>query len=717
MKKRAIEKIPYLALPEVKEDEGVRYIGVTAYKDVANERHLFIEVYKNSRDSVDIPKVRIVLTKKDFGNFFPGIREWSREKIKTGMYNKLLWYTAEDTRCPRGELPAQNILMSEKDLERIQEYCGREYRNDRWWEHIYFHENMITTRERNRTASRRYERRQQELEDRIANTPELQEQEILSRADMTIFGRKHQLFYKKRGCWVQIACSKCGGVAEVRWKSGISFESQYQMRVEDPKEGHTGICQLCGAKGKYRCQGKVHMRDEESTYIFLGQRYKKEGMVVRYIRVEKFWELGLREGKKGPEMCNAREELSGVEVARAYFLPGKKMQIDYHKHDPYTQKDFWDDCNLYGNANITIKSAHVMAETYNEMEGTMFQYSALQEYVKEAGPVNAIDYLNRYQQTPQIEMLVKMGLIKVVRELIMYRYGIVRDEKADRADAFLGIRKERVRQLVRHRGDVDILDTMQVEKRLGEHWTEEQIEQLTEIGMSRADQAIGYIGIQRFLNRVKKYAGCEYGTMCSTASHRLRQTAQTYVDYLNMRQELGYDMHNTIYLYPRDLEAAHEKMVMERNKEEAERREREVNERYPMIPKAYRRLRKEFSYEDEEFLIRPARDAGEIVTEGRELHHCVGSDRYLEGHNKGENIILFLRSKEYPDIPYITVEIKRRGMTIMQWYGAYDKKPDKDRMQKWLDDYEIKIRLRNGMLGATLAAGGEEMAKQMLAYA
>lgn len=331
MKKRAIEKIPYLTLPEVNENEEVRYIGVTAYKDINRERHLFIEVYKNSRDSMDIPKVRIVLTKKDFGNFFPGTGKWSRQKIETDVYSYnsgLLWNTKEEAGYTWEEKLRQNILMSEKDLKRIQKYCDRKYIDERWWDYINAHEDMIVTGERNRAASRKYERRQQALNDRIEHTPELPEQEILPRADKDIFKGKHYLYYKKKGCWAKIACSKCGGVAEVRWKSGISYESQYQICVEDPKEGHTGICQLCGAKGEYRCQGKVHMRDEESTYIFLGQRYKKEGMVVRYIRVEKFWELGLREGKKGPEMCNAREELSGVEVARAYFLPEKKMQID-----------------------------------------------------------------------------------------------------------------------------------------------------------------------------------------------------------------------------------------------------------------------------------------------------------------------------------------------------------------------------------------------------
>lgn len=87
------------------------------------------------------------------------------------------------------------------------------------------------------------------------------------------------------------------------------------------------------------------------------------------------------------------------------------------------------------------------------MEGTIFQYSALKEYtaaVREA--VNPISYFERYQQTPQIEVLVKLGLIGVVKELIRYRYGIVTDQDARRPDKFLGIRKESVKQLIAAEG-------------------------------------------------------------------------------------------------------------------------------------------------------------------------------------------------------------------------------------------------------------------------
>ena len=171
---------------------------------------------------------------------------------------------------------------------------------------------------------------------------------------------------------------------------------------------------------------------------------------------------------------------------------------------------------------------------------------------------------------------------------------------------------------------------------------------------------------------------------------RIKHTATTYFDYLSMRTQLGYDMSNTVYQRPRNLEVAHNKMMAEIDKKQVDRRMLEVAERYPLIRKNYRKLRKRYFFEDENFIIRPARSAEEIVQEGRILHHCVGGDSYLNKHNDQKSIILFLRFKEEQETPYITVEIE--GERIVQWYGAHDRKPDEKNMQKWLDAYVTRLK-------------------------
>ena len=701
MKKKTIEKIPYLKLPEnVK--KGAKYVGTTAVKVVGHEKHLFLEVYRNKKASREIPLVRIVLTKKDFGSYFPEQEEWNRKKIK--INGKLLWNGEEDCRDGWQQLEKKNILRTEEDLERIKSFCKTTiWKEERWWGYIEHHQNCITRTERSRIEVRKYERRQTALEERSRNTKILPEAKILKIADERWFHQEHHLYYKKYGNWVQIACSKCGGVTDARWKAGDSYESQFQQIVQEPRENKTGKCPMCGAYGTYKCQGKAKHDYSKRMHLFLGQKYKTTGMVMRYVEVTKEWKLELIAGENGTEMHGAYEELSGVEIARAYFEPGKDVQIDYHKHNPYSGKDFWDDCNLSGNYHIRIEEAPILADTYKEMKDTMFQYSALKEYASEIRNVNIVRYLEQYQQTPQIEVLVKMGLFGIAKEIVDNCQDIVSDASAKRPDTFLGIRKERVHQLIVSRGDIKLLGAMKTEKRLQQAWTEKQIEHLAETGLrtEQVETAIKYMGIQKILNRIEKYAGCAYGTKCAEAENRIRATANTYMDYINMRLALGYDMNNTVYQQPRNLVEAHNQIVLESNKEGMDIRIREVEQKYPSIRAIYRELRKIYFYEDDTYLIRPARSAGEIVREGRLLHHCVGGDNYLGKHNRRESYILMLRFIDTAEEPYITVEISSNNPKIRQWYGTNDRKPDAKNMQKWLNDYLKQLKEKREMLAKT----------------
>ena len=690
MKKKAIEKIPYLGLKRISRGQDVKYIGVTAVKIVGHEKHLFLEVYRNEKGSMNIPVVRIAVTKKDFGTYYPDKDTWTREKIAQDYYYSLaLVWDEAGGRAERNTRAKANILASEEDMQRIEKFCGKnEWYKSEWWEHIYRFQDSIVHEEKRRRENRKYERRQQALKDRQEHTPELPEAEILEKADRFYFHQKHFLYYKKRGCRVQIACTKCGGVTEARWKGGMSYESQFQKWVDPPKEGYTAPCPMCGEIGEYKCQGKVKGTHNKRIYAFIGQKYKETGMVFRYIELIKEWKLELMAGDKEEIMHNASEEISGIEIARAYLMPGEKTQIDYHKHSWIDGKDYWDDCNLYG-TNITIHAGRILPHTYREMRGTIFQYSALQEYEKMVPEVDPIRYLERYLEIPQLEMIVKMGLSEIAASMVRRECGIITDTHAKRPDKFLGIRKERVQQLIRNKGDRSLLEIMKMEKNLKQNWTEEQIEHLavTRLKRGQIEQALRYMSLQKLLNRIGRYAGCRYESACLRAQERIRHMAVTYTDYLSMRVSLGYDLNNSVYQQPRDLEAAHNKMAAELNKEEIDKRLQEVKKRFACIRNRYRKLRNKYFFEDDDYIIRPARSAEEIVTEGRVLHHCVGGDSYLGKHNDGQTYILMLRFSKEPEIPYITVEIERDTHRIIQWYGLHDRKPDREHMQKWLDDY------------------------------
>ena len=142
MKEKTIEKIPYLGLQKISRKKSVKYIGVTAVKIIGHKKHLLLEVYENKKESKKIPVVRITLTKKDFGTYWPDKNIWTRQQVS---YYRPIWmetYTG-------GTLTDENILQSPEDLERIKNFCGTKlFDASWWWEHISRYEADITSTER-----------------------------------------------------------------------------------------------------------------------------------------------------------------------------------------------------------------------------------------------------------------------------------------------------------------------------------------------------------------------------------------------------------------------------------------------------------------------------------------------------------------------------------------------------------------------------------------
>lgn len=277
---------------------------------------------------------------------------------------------------------------------------------------------------------------------------------------------------------------------------------------------------------------------------------------------------------------------------------------------------------------------------------------------------------------------------------------------AIKPECFLGIYKRRLRDLKTLQGNPDYLKVWQMEKRMGLHVTVQESIFLAESQVRQNDleEILKYTTVAKFMHRIEQYSGCGIPDtmqepMCGRAAGAVSGVTRTYVDYLHMRIQRGYDLHNQIFLFPRDLRLAHDQMVIETNAEEIRKREQAVSEKYPDIRKNYRGLRNQYIYEDEDYLIRPARSAEEIVAEGRILHHCVGGDSYLNKHNTGRSTILFLRSKLAPETPYITIEIC--GTKILQWYGIRDTKPDEIRIERHLRRYIKALKEKDQIKSVT----------------
>lgn len=60
----------------------------------------------------------------------------------------------------------------------------------------------------------------------------------------------------------------------------------------------------------------------------------------------------------------------------------------------------------------------------------------------------------------------------------------------------------------------------------------------------------------------------------------------------------------------------------------------------------------------------------DLITEGNQMHHCVGG--YVNMVANGETLIVFVREKNNLNVPYITCQVEPNGR-INQYYLAYDR--------------------------------------------
>lgn len=135
-----------------------------------------------------------------------------------------------------------------------------------------------------------------------------------------------------------------------------------------------------------------------------------------------------------------------------------------------------------------------------------------------------------------------------------------------------------------------------------------------------------------------------------------------YADYITAADGCGLDLSNTIHLLPRDFWEKHDTVTAAWSAICANRRNSEANAKYKArLPK----LTARYLYWSDTLLVRAPVNAGEIVEEGKQLEHCVGE--YADSHLSGKTTILFLRRRDKPHVPLVTIEMD--GNTIRQVYG------------------------------------------------
>lgn len=494
-------------------------------------------------------------------------------------------------------------------------------------------------------------------------------------------GIKAFMIYQKKGRHVGAFCTACGRYIEGITEA-IKLEDQ-ACRLLRPRHNTPSRCPECHVDGQWKSRGKckgIYGRDFH--YIFgqkLGDDYVFRACVCS---LTVFIDT----------IC----QIEDIEYARVYLSKGKRPDKWWCIERNGLQE--WVNYNpggAYG--GYAIIRSHYYPGTFRSVARTpMLKYGVNS---KDWDLLTYCEALSRY---PDLEIVEKLGMTELAQALIWQRGANINPRGKTVCDR-LRINKDRLADLKAQKGSLKYLHIYQAERKAGHRLNDEEIAKEVYISnmWSRNERQI--------MRSVFEYTTVEhFEKYIENQRKRIRATwtgsvKQTYMDYIRMRIDRGYDISNAVILFPKNLRRRHNEMVEETREEKAAEHRRKIDEKWPQVSKKFEKLNRKFNYAKDGFLIRPARSAGEIADEGRELHHCVGAgDTYYSKHAKGESFILFLRKEKEPDKPFATVEIS--GSKILQWYEAYDKKPDAKVLQPWLDDYTEHLKRKNARK-KTAAAG------------
>ncbi len=288
------------------------------------------------------------------------------------------------------------------------------------------------------------------------------------------------------------------------------------------------------------------------------------------------------------------------------------------------------------------KLAVNLASLARAVPHTPFQYSTWENYT--AMEEQILRYLALFAKYPQVEYLSKCGLSAFIQSYLE-RYPVARG-------------------LLNWRGT-------SLRKALGFQPTKQELQYIEQAHLSG-------VSLASWL-RLRK-SGCPvllpdlvaYGWLTETAvlrdlreivpfdklftyQKRLKKRGELaayffrdYLDYLRECRQLGYDMSSKEILYPNKLAEKHRQNQLRIEHRRNRQLDQKIGERYPHLVEKY-------EYAAKNLCVVVPQNSGDLITEGRDLLHCVGD--YIARYANGFTDIVFLRKAAEPAASYYTMEI------------------------------------------------------------
>lgn len=513
-------------------------------------------------------------------------------------------------------------------------------------------------------AKRRYYESRTFIETTVAQAEPLPA-DINKFIDRNVLPHSRYLYYKRHGKMLAGFCSHCRTAVTLPIPKGAKKGQLNEV---------IAFCPHCHSKVRLKMAGRAcNMKDwERMEYI---QRVA-DGFMVRSMVVHRLHDAEYRR--------RAPEEWVEEDFRTFFQFNGRAQMFEYYHHH-ITGKDEW----VFKNYSEPKAGAVYSKNLGRIFSGTKFQHSGLPEFIRfDSDPLRSDCYLEKYLSTPALELFSKIGMTRLVRSAIGDSWSsriYFKDSHATSPAEALGVTRQELREMRTLNISGDGCELWLELKNAGYSANADMMKKLWSYGITR------FRSIERIAKHGDVFKTVEY----MQSQGEKERNLSDWADYIGNCKKLGYDITNKNVKYPREFRKMHDRVA----DEVVSRKSRTRRKAFKRLYRKYSQL---YGFSDKKFIVVLPKTPDDLIREGREMHHCVGT--YIDRYAGEESIILFVRRIGAPDVPFITAEVSPNNRPV-QIQDKYDTEPPEEVMRFWEKYQKIVLTAAAGKAAKNRKAG------------
>lgn len=429
-------------------------------------------------------------------------------------------------------------------------------------------------------------------------------------------------------------------------KSGYCSKCKRYVQISNPKHGKKTKCPSCKAKAIFKAHTRLQTLSTNTYDAQIIQKFDR-GIVIRtFEQTQWYRDCSYTNPHIRTHECE-RILIFDDGTIKRYNWELYKQKIHRWVQDksyfPRKKTYYWQTrMKLYKRNMPQLK------------EHSLLKRSAIELWPELPLPVT--NYLEVEKGNPAVEMLAKLGMFRLAKDIIDENYDKeLLEESATEISKMLKIDKSRLKRLKDMDANIYSLRWMQYEKLANTIWPDEMIKDFGEEEISTS--AFNFLHIPISFVKCHNYLKKQAALM----DESLEQALITWRDYINMAEQMKMNTKCDQIVKPKDLKYAHDELVLIKNSKGLDKQAKEIEKKWPKVNNQLPKLQK-YEYTLGEYTIVAPKKVVDIVTEGTILRHCVHTcDYYFERIQTDESYLFFLRKSKQPDMPWYTLEVEPSG--------------------------------------------------------